>query len=69
MDTISWSRGRPHKKSCTSLQRYLSRKAAVGMNTFLRPHFGPQTVQRNVFFIIIIIIVVVVVVVDDHTYY
>ena len=65
MDTISWSRGRPHKKSCTSLQRYLSQKAAVGMNTFFRPHFAPQTVQRNV----IIIIIIIVVVVDDHTYY
>ena len=35
---IRWSRGRPHRKSCTSLQRSWSRKAAVDLNTFHRPH-------------------------------
>ena len=35
MDTISWSRSRPHRKSCTSLQR----KSAVDVNILLRPHF------------------------------
>ena len=38
MDTISWSRGRLHKKSCTFLRRSWSRKVAIDVNTFLRPH-------------------------------
>ena len=35
MDTISWSRGRPHRKGyrCTSLQRSWSPKAAVDVTT------------------------------------
>ena len=37
-DTISWSRGRPHRESCTFLQRSWSRKDAVDVNTFFRPH-------------------------------
>ena len=38
MDTISWSRCRPHRNSCTFLQRPWSRKDAVDVSTFLRPH-------------------------------
>ena len=38
MDSISWSRGRPHRKSCTFLRRSWCRKAAIDVNTFLRPH-------------------------------
>ena len=38
MDSISWSRGRPHRKSCTFLRRSWSRKVAIYVNTFLRPH-------------------------------
>ena len=38
MDTISWSRCRPHRNSCTFLQRSWSRKDAVDVSTFLRPH-------------------------------
>ena len=38
MDTISWSRGRPHRRSCTFLRRSWSRKVAIDVNTFLRPH-------------------------------
>ena len=36
MDSISWSRGRPHRRSCTFLRRSWSRKVAI--DTFLRPH-------------------------------
>ena len=36
--TILCSRGRPHVKSCTSLHRSWSWKAAVDVNIFLRPH-------------------------------
>ena len=38
MDSISWSRSRPHRKSCTFLRRYWIRKVAIDVNTFLRPH-------------------------------
>ena len=38
MDTISWSRDRSRRKSCTFLQRSWSRKVAVVVNTFLRPN-------------------------------
>ena len=37
MDTISWSRGRLHRKSCTFLRRSWIRKVAIDVNTFFRP--------------------------------
>ena len=73
MDTMSWSPGSPHRKSCTSLQRSWSQKAAVDLNTFLRPHLRNwcwKPVQWNVIIIIIIIIIIMIVVVgvvDDDS--
>ena len=37
MDTISWSRGRLHRKSCTFPRRSWIRKVAIDVNTFFRP--------------------------------
>ena len=78
-DTISckWSQGRPHRESCTFLQRSWSRKVAVDVNTFLRAQlrnwcwkpFRMLLLLLLLLLYIIIIIIVVVVVVDDDTYY
>ena len=77
-DTISWSQGRPHRESCTFLQRSWSRKVEVDVNTFVRPHlrnwcWKPFSgtlllllLLLLLLFYIIIIIVVVVVVDDDN---
>ena len=37
MDTVSWSWSRPHRKTCTFLQKSWIRKATVDMNTFVHP--------------------------------
>ena len=65
MDTISWSRCRPHRNSCTFLQRSWSREDAVDVSTFPPPpleKLALKTVQWNAVIKIIIIIVIVVVV-------
>ena len=79
-DTISWSQGRPHRESCTFLQRSWSRKVEVDVNTFVRPHLrnwwwkpfsGTLLLLLLLLLLLfyIIIIIVVVVVVDDDNYY
>ena len=47
-DTISWSGGFPQRKSFTFLQRSWRRKAAVDVNTSLRPHFRNN--NKNFYF-------------------
>ena len=56
--TISWSRGRPHIKSCTSLHISCSQKAVVDVNI-------EKLVLKTVLWNVIIIVVVVVVDNDD----
>ena len=67
MDSRCYGLSRLRRNSCTSLQRSLGRKAAVHVNTFLRPHMTNccwKPISGMLFFIIIVVVVVV-----DDTYY
>ena len=61
MDTLSRSRGRPRRKSCTctSRQRSWTRKTTVDVNTFLHPHFFEKLVLKTVQWNVIIIIIII----------